>query len=494
MAFELRQELKLTQQLVMTPQLQQAIKLLQLSRLELLDTVQQEMNENPCLEEAGEEGEGAGEGPGEEAGESGESVSSDNETAEEFDWQSYIDGTASESYAPYREKEEQETFETAVTTKTSLADHLVWQLHLSSLSDEEIRIGSVLIGNIDHDGYLKIPLGDVAQQLCGDGWVAGGETAAARTLNWVFFLSCLQKVEHVLKRIQEFDPLGVGARDLQECLLVQARHLEGDHSVTEQILERHLHNLERKKYATIARDLQVSQERVVESARIIAQLEPKPGRGYGEEETQYITPDIYVYKVDDEYVVALNEDGLPKLRISSFYRGALLKSSSEGQSTREYVQEKLKSAMWLIKSIYHRQRTIRNVMKSIIDFQRDFFDHGAGRLKPLVLRDVAESVGMHESTISRVTTNKYVHTPHGIFELKYFFNSRIQAVDGESIGSESVRTKIKEILGRENSRHPYSDQQIVAMLKAENIKIARRTVAKYREAMGVLSSSKRKKY
>jgi RNA polymerase sigma-54 factor len=223
-------------------------------------------------------------------------------------------------------------------------------------------------------------------------------------------------------------------------------------------------------------------------------MEPRPGAAYNDSEPQYITPDIYVYKLDDEYIVSLNEDGQPKLRINSFYKNILLNNSMDSEKAKEYIQEKIRSAVWLIKSIYHRQSTIVNVMKSIIKFQRDFFDYGNNYLKPLVLRDVAEDVEMHESNISRVTTNKYVHTPHGIFELKYFFNSGLTSDNGESIASESVKNKIRSIIEKEDPYNTCSDQEIANILKKkQGINIARRTVTKYREMLGVLSSSKRKK-
>ena len=253
-------------------------------------------------------------------------------------------------------------------------------------------------------------------------------------------------------------------------------------------------DLERRKYQVIARSLKVPVKDVVEACEVIANMEPRPGRLFSDKEPQYITPDIYVFKVDDEYVVVLNEDGQPKLRVSSFYKTLLSDSSLKSNKAREYIQEKLRSAVWLIKSVYHRQATIVNVMKSIIKFQRDFFDYGPAYLKPLVLRDVAEDIQMHESNISRVTTNKFVHTPHGIFELKYFFNSGISSDDGGAIASESVKNKIMGIIQNEDPRKPYSDQEIANILKEQGVNIARRTVTKYREMKGILSSSKRKRH
>lgn len=470
MAFELKQDLKLTQQLVMTPQLLQAIKLLPLSRLELVELVRQEINENPVLDESQEFSEESTGENSEYEGDSAEKFEGlkAEDKPEDFDWKGYIEDTAPD-YSWTFDGSEREPFEPAIVKQASLTDHLLWQLHLSSFTEEEVEMGTAIIGNLDQDGYLKATLSEIAESC---------QTSE-------------EAVEGVLRKIQELDPIGVGSRDLKECLLVQARCLLKDVPLVEEIVSHHLHNLEKRRYQVIARELSISLREVIKTSKLISELQPKPGRSFNDQETEYITPDIYVYKVNDEYVVVLNEDGLPKLRISPFYREAI-RYKTPG-IPKEYIQDKLRSALWLVKGIYHRQRTIKNVMKSIIKFQRGFFDYGTGHLKPLILKDVADDINMHESTISRVTTNKYVHTPRGIFELKYFFNSRISSVTGEDIASESVKEKIREILAREDARKPYSDQEIVHLLKSENIEIARRTVAKYRESLGILSSFKRKR-
>jgi RNA polymerase sigma-54 factor len=458
----------------MTPQLQQAIKLLQLSRLELVDLVQNEMQENPVLDEAPEDYQT------EEAKADNGEQNLEQQMAEvkpaagidsksDIDWDNYLENYSASSYTASYEDEERPSFESTMTRKTSLTDHLLWQLRLAQLAPEEEEIGSLIIGNLDEDGYLQADIAEIAAQ---EGIAV--EVAAG-----------------VLKKVQEFDPVGVAARNLQECLLIQAYHLGLTGSLAEQILERHLPNLENKNYNAIARDLGVTFQEVIDAVRIIARFEPKPGRPYSSEEPQYITPDIYVHKVGDEYIVVLNEDGMPKLRISSFYRNALHNPGSD--VAKAYIQEKLRSAVWLIRSIHQRQRTIYKVTKSIITFQREFFDKGVAYLRPLVLRDVAEDIQMHESTISRVTSNKYVHTPQGIFELKYFFNSSINRTDGDQIASQSVKDKIRQIVASENPRKPYSDQKIVEILRQADIDIARRTVTKYREMMGILSSTQRKR-
>jgi RNA polymerase sigma-54 factor len=260
--------------------------------------------------------------------------------------------------------------------------------------------------------------------------------------------------------------------------------------LAEKLVIEHLADLEKRNFQQIAKKEEVTMEAVGQALEIIQKLDPRPARNFGGENSIYITPDIYVQKIGDEYVIVQNEDGLPMLRVSKYYRQAL--ANGMNGEAKSYVQEKLRSAQWLIRSIHQRQRTIHKVMESILKFQRDFFDKGIGELKPLILRDVAEDIGMHESTISRVTSNKYVHTPQGIFELKYFFNSSISRSEGEDVASASVKHRIKQLIDGEDHQQPLSDQVIVEMLKKENIDIARRTVAKYREAMGILSSSKRR--
>jgi RNA polymerase sigma-54 factor len=300
-------------------------------------------------------------------------------------------------------------------------------------------------------------------------------------------------VEEVLHIVQEFDPVGVGARDLQECLLIQAKQLNLEDDLVVTIISNHLRDLENRNYHAIVKATGRSPDEIRAAIDIITSLEPRPGKQFDEEEIQYISPDIFVYRVDNEFVVVLNEDGMPKLRVSPFYREALGKDGDLSEQAREYIQNKLRSAAWLIKSIHQRQRTIYRVAESIIKFQRDFFERGIAHLRPLVLRDVAEDLDMHESTISRVTTNKYMHTPRGVFELKYFFNSSINSLTGGgSVASESVKERIRQLVQAEDARKPYSDKAIVDRLRDENIDIARRTVAKYRELLGILPSNLRK--
>ncbi|MCK5009695.1 MAG: RNA polymerase factor sigma-54, partial [Deltaproteobacteria bacterium] len=374
-------------------------------------------------------------------------------------------------------------------------DHLMWQLHMNALPDEEQKIAEIIIGNVNQDGYLQVSLMEIAKIFLIEKEEQEGRTDSAKfsQMNWLKLLDALQKANRVLAKIQEFDPAGVACRNLEECLLIQLKFLKDERFLLEKIIKNHFSDLEKKKYQIIASNLAVTIEEVVEAAKIISRLEPKPGRPFNDKETEYITPDIHVFKTGDEYTVVLNGDGLPKLRISPFYLESIYSNSSSAV-VKEYIRNKMRSAIWLIKSIYQRERTIRRVMESIIKFQRGFFDHGIDYLKPLILKDVAEDIEMHESTVSRVTTNKYVHTPHGILELKYFFNAGVGSGRGGDVATESVRNKIKEILSNEDTKHPYSDQEIVEILGKQGITIARRTIAKYREMLGILPSSKRKKF
>ncbi len=513
MALDLRLQQKMVQQLVMTPQLQQAIKLLQLSHLEMAEALREEMDGNPVLEERGDGSDDAGEAdaPSEqldfaapsaevETNAAGETVlaaapveqaeiASDMGTVlsdapadatpeptsrdvdREVDWEAYLE-TYSYSLpasAGSSGHDELPSFEATHAKPVSLHDHLRWQVQMGDFSTEEARIAAMLIEEITEDGYLA--------------------PDAARTVALELEVTD-EEVDAVILELQTFEPLGVAARDLRECLLIQVKRQAQARPLLEAIIDRHLGNVERRNHQAIARDLKVTLDEVHEAVQQIARLEPRPGRAFSDKEPQYITPDIYVHKVGDGYAIVLNEDGLPKLRISNYYRTAMQQS---GGQTKSFIQEKLRNAVWLIRSIHMRQRTIYRVMESILKAQRDFFDKGASYLKPLTRKDVAEDVGMHESTISRVTTNKYVHTPQGIYELRYFFNSSISRSDGDSIASESVREHIKRLIADENPRTPLSDQQLVEMLGQHGIEIARRTVAKYREMLKIPSSSRRKK-
>ncbi len=477
MALELRQSLALAQQLVMTPQLQQAIKLLQLSRLELLETINEELEENPLLEERttgdSEDVAEAPEGDDDRIGAENldlPEVKVEETSPSDVDWDSYLSEYNTETtYAPFEDRE-LPTLDSITPSKTDLYSHLRWQLGMTELDAEDREIGIYIIENLNEDGFLEVSLEDIV-------------TATG---------SPIDRVQNVLKMIQEFDPVGVAAQDMQESLLIQARFQNLEGSIVERIISDHLKELENKKYDQIARALSISIQDVLAAVGVIQCFEPKPGRRFTDDRTIYVTPDIYIIRVGDNYEIVQNEDGLPKLRISSYYKDILRNGSSSSDHVKAYVQEKLRSAAWLIKSIHQRQRTIYKVTESIVRFQRDFLDHGITRLRPLVLRDVAEDIGMHESTVSRVTTNKYVHSPQGLFELKFFFSSSINRIDGDCVASESVKERIRTIIKSENPKKPYSDQEIVTILEKLNIQVARRTVAKYRESLGILPSRKRR--
>ena len=363
------------------------------------------------------------------------------------------------------------TIEQTLATHASLSDHLTWQLGVTPLTDAEQKLAERIIGNINEHGYFN---GEILEEL-------GQECGLD-----------LEEADAVLEVIQEFDPVGVGARNLSECLLIQAKHFYPDEDLIHEIIERHLENLEKRNVNAILRDLKIESDDLREAVDIISSLEPKPGRGFATETTHYITPDVYITKVGEEYIVQLNEDGMPKLRISNFYENQIKAGKADGE-TKTFIQDKFRSAVWLIRSIHQRQSTIRKVTESIVRFQREFLDQGVEYLRPLILRDVADDIGMHESTISRVTTNKYVHTPQGTFELKYFFNSRIKSAGGADLAGESVKQRIKKIISEEPGDKPLSDQKICQMLADEGLEIARRTVAKYREMLNIPPAFKRKK-
>lgn len=482
----LRQTMNLSQNLVITPQLQQAIKLLQMSRLELESQVRNELEENPILEEAEvlkeedfqrtKEAEAETSSSNETKVETSSSESvQDPQKQDEFEWESYLETQHKAPREASHGNEEIMNYENIISATQTLHDHIYWQVKMAGFSEQEAKAADAIIAHIDDDGYLKVPLTQIAEEEKLD----------------------IDDLEDALSLIHEFDPAGVGARDLKECLLIQAKILEEDTNDLVSLIKNHLKDLEKKNYEAIAKGLNRSMEEVIEICKIIYAMEPKPGRSYSGNDIQYVTPDVYVYKVGDDYVVSLNEDGLPKLKISNYYKN-MLKGGANPTGDKlasEYIQEKLKSAVWLIKSIHQRQRTIFKVTDSIVKHQKEFFEKGAGFLKPMVLRDIANDIGMHESTVSRVTTAKYVHTPQGIYELKYFFNSGISSSSGgEDLASESVKLKLKELVSKEDPKKPLSDQKLVDLLRKEGIDIARRTVAKYRDVLKILPSSQRKKY
>jgi len=460
----------------MTPQLQMAIKLLQLSRLELLDTIRQELEENPALEEIQDSGADENlteqsETPPEDTSRT-EEVVIEEKIHDDIDWSNYLGEYNTPGRTSYEsENKDAPRFEAFIAPKKSLRDHLLWQLLMTKPSKQEESIASLIVGNLNKDGYLDSTVEEIA--------LMSG--------------SAVEAVEILLTKMQAFDPIGVCARDLKECLLIQAAHFGFENTIVSDIISNHLHDLEKKNYKGICKALKINMEQVVSAVNVIKAFEPKPGRQFSEETPQYINPDIYVDKLEDDFVIMLNDDGMPKLRVNSFYKSTISRGKKISGEAEDYIQDKIRSAAWLIKSIHQRQKTIYKVMESILGYQREFFEKGIAYLKPMVLRDVAQDIGMHESTISRVTTNKYAYTPQGIFELKYFFNSSIKRAHGGDIASASVQDKIRQIILNEDPKKPYSDDKIAQLLKQDHqIHIARRTVAKYREMLKVLPSNKRK--
>jgi RNA polymerase sigma-54 factor len=427
MALELRQSLKLSQQLVMTPQLQQAIKLLQLSRLELQQAVREELEVNPALEE---DGEGAPEeqevteaSPQVATPDSSESADTTptRELIDRVDWDYYFgDGATASMPRGDRDREEEDGrpyYENLLTRKPSLTEYLEMQINLSTADDSVREIAPYLIGNIDDNGYLKVSAEETAEAL--------GKP--------------LGEVERAIARIHTLDPAGIGARDLRECLMIQAREKGEEYALPLRILTDHFDLFTRGDVAGVARRFKLAREVVREAFQKLVTLWPKPGRAFLGDDVQYITPDAYVFKTDNQWVVTLNEDGQPRLRLSSYYRDLFSAGDRLGKEDKEFLKQKINSALWFIKSIQQRQRTIYKVVESIMKLQRDFLESGPKSLKPLTLRDVAEDISMHESTVSRVTSSKYVYTPHGIFELKFFFNSGLNREGGEeNIASKSV--------------------------------------------------------
>ena len=479
MAMEARLSLRQSQRVVMTPLLQQAIQLLQLSTLELQEVVQKELLENPLLEEVPPETQDtpaeepatpeATPAPTAEQAAPEPPAPTERQTDElPFDLNAVMFDEPEERSLVAQEEREDLPFENMLRTVASLADHLEEQLRFATEDPAARRIGAQIIGNIDEDGYLRAELEEIAQRC----------SATAEDVGRV-----------LTEVVQKFDPSGVAARTIQECLLLQLRANPPVDPVSVEIVEEHFDDLSRRRYADIARALKLSVDRIMESVEEIMGLEPKPGRRFGGNDSRYIAPDVVVHKLGNDYTVVLNDEGIPRLRVNALYR-SLLRSS--GDEARQYVEQKLRSAVWLIKSVDQRQRTLRKVTQSIVKFQREFLDKGLPYLRPLSLRDVGEDVSMHESTISRVTTNKYVETPQGLFELKFFFHSGIASGDGEMVSSVSVKKMIQDLLAGEDAAKPLSDQEVAAILKGRGLTIARRTVAKYREELGILPSHQRR--
>jgi RNA polymerase sigma-54 factor len=489
MALEQKLNLRLSQRLVMTPSLQQAIKLLQMSKLELQDVLTQEIVENPLLEEEEEAAVAEQTTEAETEAEAAAAKQADAEVPagpvdadtppekerdsfDEIDFDSYFEDYLDSAYNPRQyEDSEQVPLENTLSRPQGLHEYLNWQLALADAEPPVREIAQYLIGNIDEDGYLRVSREEIR--------AAGYDDD--------------RDVETALALVRSFDPPGVGASDLPDCLMMQIRALGIENALIEKVITQHWGEFLNRQFAQLSRTLNVGLSQLQAVVEIIKNLEPKPGRKYSDERTIYVEPDVAVRKVGDEYVIQLNEDGLPKLRISAAYRRMLRGGNGAiGEEAATYLRDKMRSAVWLIKSLDQRQRTIYKVADSIVRHQRGFLEHGIEQLRPLVLRDVANDIGMHESTVSRVVSNKYIHTPRGLFPMKYFFHSGIDSTQGSEVSSLSIKSKIAKIVSDEDATRPHSDARIMQKLRAEGIQIARRTVAKYREELRIPSSSQRK--
>ena len=477
MSLQQKLSLKLQQKMVLTPTLQQAIRLLQLTRLELIQEASQELQTNPVLEEATTIEEPVQTAAQELAArETAAEESTPIERMEEkIDVESYFQDYL-ETNLKYRGNrtevpEDAPDTERYLSSPETLTEHLQWQVSLSRLTDAEQSIAEVIIGNLREDGYLTCTVEDIAHQT-------GQE---------------LPDAERILAIVQTMDPVGVATRDLKECLRVQLQAYHPEEKVALRIVEEALPFIERDKPAQLAARVEATVDQVEEALRIIRNLDPKPGLRYNNPVNPTVIPDVVVEKDGEEYRVLLNEDGMPHLRISSTYRTMAEEGSPEaGQEALTYLREKVRSAMWFLKSIEERQRTIFKVAREIVDFQRDFLDKGPSYMKPLILRDVAERVGVHESTVSRVVSNKYMQTPRGVLPMKYFFATGIGTLDGNDVSSMKVKERLKSMVDGEDPKRPLSDQRLADLLKREGILLARRTVAKYREELNIPSSGRRK--
>ncbi|ASU23103.1 RNA polymerase sigma-54 factor [Vibrio qinghaiensis] len=479
-------QLKLGQQLAMTPQLQQAIRLLQLSTLELQQEIQEALESNPLLD--------VEEGYEENATADVHSINEDKETsAEVLDIEPQDSSELIEKSEISSELEIDTTWDDVYSANTgstgialdddmpvyqgettqTLQDYLLWQLDLTPFSDTDRSIALALIDAIDDYGYLTVSLDDIL------------ESFADEEIE-------LDEIEAVRKRIQQFDPLGVASINLQDCLLLQLATYPANTSWLEeakQLLIQHIDLLGNRDYKLIIKETKLKEEDLREVLQLIQQLDPRPGNNISTEHAEYVVPDVSVYKDHGKWVVTINPDSVPKLKINQQY-AALGKGNSADSN---YIRSNLQEAKWLIKSLESRNETLLKVAKCIVEHQRDFFEYGEEAMKPMVLNDVALAVEMHESTISRVTTQKYMHTPRGIFELKYFFSSHVNTDSGGECSSTAIRALIKKLVAAENTAKPLSDSKIADLLADQGIQVARRTIAKYRESLGIAPSSQRKR-
>ena len=470
---EMKHSLHLTQKpaLIMTQRLQQALKLLQVPTLELQQILKQELMQNPLLEEVDEVTESEDIAKEDSPEEAANEESKEPSEEDPIDWSEYMqDGAFDRAYVPQTETNP-EFLEKVPVTRTTLAESLLEQLHFLDLSAAHMRIADFLVGSLDDRGYLSTPLDVVSQSL-----------------------GCsVEECEAVLKVIQALEPIGVGARDLRECLLIQLETRNQRDTLVWRLIHDQFDNLVNRRFPEIARQLKCTVEEVQEGADVVATLNPKPGLEVSAEDPKYVVPDLLVERVDEEYVVLLNDRNVPRLRISSAYESVLKDRKPGDKGSRDYIQGKLNSARWLIQTIEQRRRTMIKVMNCIIREQREFFDRGIAFLRPLTLQQVARQIDMHESTVSRVCSGKYVQTPRGVFELKFFFSSGLETEDGEDVSARTAKDIIKTLIEEEDKKEPLSDQRIAELLHEKGLRIARRTVAKYREQLGILPARFRRR-
>jgi RNA polymerase sigma-54 factor len=476
MALEARLDLRLSQKLILTPQLQQAIKLLQLPQLELSQELNLELIENPFLEESFDEITTELPTPEEKDSTDVEDIQEDTEapleklmnfSIDEYFEERGFDGRDLGYFNPGTVN--LPSFEQFLSKGTDLYDHLLWQLRLSNEPEDIRRAGEIIIGNIDENGYLRVSLEELLDETKAD----------------------IETIEKALTLIQSFDPPGVGARNITECLLLQLTSFNLQGTLIEKIIMNNMEDLEKKKYSRIAQQYNLPIDDVMAAVKIIEGLEPKPGRNFSSAITNYVVPDVYIIKTADGFQIILNDEGVPRLRISNFYRKLIQQKNAFSKEDKKFLIEKLRFAVGLLKSLDQRNRTIYRVTETILDLQKDFFDKDIEYMKPLTLRDIASKLNMHESTVSRVTSNKYLSCPHGVFSFRYFFSSALHRGLG-SVSSSSVKNLLKKIIKEEDSKKPLSDQRIVEILKSSDIVVARRTVAKYREELKIPSQNHRK--
>ncbi|MDA0990740.1 MAG: RNA polymerase factor sigma-54 [Verrucomicrobia bacterium] len=465
-------------QMMLAPQLRQSLEMLQVPILELRAMIQSELEQNPTIEEVPSAKETVEIEPGdgqvdEKAAKEEMDFDKEFEALAKLDdeWRDYFFQDLQQTSHGAVDEEKRQFMMDSIPQKESLQEHLMAQLHLAELSEADSQIGELLIGSIDDDGYLTVSIEELAESTGTDP----------------------EQLSDILLIVQDFHPTGVGARDLKECLLIQLDRLDNTDSLAATLVRDHLDRLGGRKYADIARALKITPEEVQQAAKIVATLDPKPGRVYSDEATTYVLAEIVVQKIDGRYVVVLNDDQLPHVRISNHYR-KLMQEAETKPEVKQYIQERIRAGAFLIKSIHQRQRTIERIACEIVETQQEFLDHGVSHLKPLTMAEIAEVVGVHETTVSRAVSGKYMKTPKGIYELKYFFTPGIRTSDGGQVSNKTVKDIINSLVGTEDPEKPLSDQELMAKLKEKGINIARRTIAKYRLMLRIPPSHMRKSY